>query len=208
MKITWIGHSCFKIESKGCSIILDPYADGSVPGYKPIRERVNAVFCSHGHGDHNGVSCVEIIPDAEFPFTVTTVETYHDDQMGKLRGKNIIHIIDDGECRIAHLGDIGCSLNEEQIRILSDLDAVMIPVGGYYTINAVQAEEMIEQIKPKMVLPMHYRDTKEDIVYGYDEIEGISKFLEDFSSVKTLERSEVDAKNIPAGVVVLQPQNH
>ena len=128
--------------------------------------------------------------------------------MGKLRGKNIIHIIDDGECRIAHLGDIGCSLNEEQIRILSDLDAVMIPVGGYYTINAVQAEEMIEQLKPKMFLTMHYRDTKEDIVYGYDEIEGISEFLEDFSSVKTLERLEVDTKNIPAGVVVLQPQNH
>lgn len=207
MKITWLGHSCFKLESKGQSIILDPYADGSVPGYKPLREKANAVFCSHSHGDHNGINGVEIIPEEKLLMTVTTIETYHDNQMGKIRGKNTIHIIDDGESKVAHLGDLGCELNEEQIQILSDLDAVMIPVGGYYTINAAEAEEIIEQIKPRMVLPMHYRDTIADIVYGYDEIDGISEFLENCDSLKTMGGSVIETNIIPAQVVVLQPQN-
>lgn len=207
MKITWIGHSCFKIESKGSSIILDPYADGSVPGYKPLREKANAVYCSHKHGDHSGEEWIEIIPDPKSPFTVTKISTYHDNQMGRLRGKNVIFIIEDGEHRIAHMGDLGCSLTKEQINQLTDLDAVMIPVGGFYTINAMQAAEIVELIEPRMVIPMHYRDMIEGVVYGYDEISGVSDFLEDFDSVITLNESEVNTNSIPARVVVLQPRN-
>ena len=90
MKITWIGHACFKIESDGYSIVLDPYADGSVPGFTPVREKANMVLCSHGHGDHNAADCVELTNGGENPFTITRIETYHDSQMGKQRGMNTI----------------------------------------------------------------------------------------------------------------------
>ena len=171
------------------------------------REKANAVYCSHKHGDHCGEECIEIIPDPKSPFTVTKISTYHDNQMGRLRGKNVIFIIEDGEHRIAHLGDLGCSLTKEQINQLTALDAVMMPVGGFYTINAMQAAEIMEQIKPRMAIPMHYRITVDGISYGYSEIDDVSGFLEDLDSLITLSGSEVDTSNIPAKVVVLQPKN-
>lgn len=209
LKITWIGHSCFKIESNGFSIILDPYSDGSVPGYSPVREKANMVLCSHGHGDHNAVQCVEIEEKRDSAISIARIETFHDDKQGSLRGKNTIHIIDDGTFRIAHLGDLGCALDAKQIKLLSGLDAVMMPVGGYYTIDARQAEKIVDQIKPKMVIPMHYRgEDNAKPAFGYDVLDEVSSFLEDFDSVKTMAGSSVDTKDIPAQIVVLQPQNY
>ena len=208
MKITWIGHACFKIESDGYSIVLDPYADGSVPGFTPVREKANMVLCSHGHGDHNAADCVELTNGGENPFTITRIETEHDSQMGKQRGMNTIHILDDGNSRIAHLGDLGCGLDEKQIELLYGLDAVMIPIGGYYTIDIQQAVKVIDQIKPKMILPMHYMSNeKAGIAFGYEVLDTVTDFLEFFDKVVTLEESTVDTLNIPAKVVVLKPQN-
>ena len=104
MKITYLGHSCFKIESQDYSIVLDPYQDGKVPGYLPIRETADQVLCSHGHGDHCGVENVTLRSGGTSPFTVEAIETWHDGQQGALRGQDTIHILDDGQCRIAHLG--------------------------------------------------------------------------------------------------------
>ena len=128
MTITYLGHSCFKIESKGFSIILDPYQDGKVPGYKPLRETADQVLCSHGHGDHCGTENVTLREGAESPFTVETIHTWHDDQQGALRGEDTIHILDDGQCRVAHLGDLGCEPTPEQREELKGLTALLIPV--------------------------------------------------------------------------------
>lgn len=157
MKITWLGHSCFKVESGGYGVVLDPYEDGSVPGCLPVRETADAVLCSHEHFDHNFRGGVTLVDSGRPAMRVEVIDTWHDDREGALRGSNKIHILDDGEVRIAHLGDLGCELDEAQKEQLTGLDAVLVPVGGYYTIDAAQARRLIDGIAPRVTVPMHYR---------------------------------------------------
>ena len=171
MNITWLGHSCFKIESQGYEIVLDPYQDEKVPGYKPLRVTADQVLCSHGHGDHCGVECVTLREGGKSPFTVETLHTWHDDRQGALRGEDTIHILDGGRCT-AHLGDLGCELTPEQKDRLRGLTALLIPVGGYYTIDAAQANALIEELSPNLVIPMHYRGEG----FGYDVISPLEAF--------------------------------
>lgn len=157
MKITWLGHSCFKVESKGYVIVLDPYEDGSVPGCLPVRETADEVLCSHEHFDHNFRGGVTLRDHGPSPVRVEVISTYHDDRKGELRGTDKIHILDDGQVRVAHLGDLGCQPEPEQLEHLKGLDAVLIPVGGYYTIDAARARQLAEKIGPRVTVPMHYR---------------------------------------------------
>lgn len=173
MKLTWLGHSCFKLESGGYTVILDPYKDGYVPGLAPIRESADAVFCSHEHSDHNARETVTLNQEQKkSPFTITEIHTWHDDTLGSKRGNNCIRIFDDGTYRAAHLGDLGCELKEEQMKQLMDLDVVMIPVGGFYTIDAKQAKALIDQIQPRLTIPMHYRGKD----FGYDVLGTVEDF--------------------------------
>ena len=208
MKLTWIGHSCFKIESNGYSIVIDPYEDGSVPGLLPVREQANMVLCSHEHGDHNARQCVKLLGGSENPFKITKIETYHDNKNGALRGSNIIYIIEDKHTRIAHMGDLGCMLTEDQVKVLLNIDAVMIPVGGYFTIDAGQAAAITEMIRPGMIIPMHYRSNeKSSHTFGYHVLGTVDDFVKAFDSRELLETSTVDTDAIRAKVVVLRPQN-
>lgn len=192
MKLTWLGHSCFKVESEGYSIILDPYAEGSVPGYRPVQETADRVLCSHGHKDHGAVECVTLRQGGTSPFTVETIETWHDDQQGALRGSDIIHILDDGQCRVAHLGDLGCELTAEQKDKLRGLTALLIPVGGYYTIDAGQASALADELSPTVVIPMHYRGAG----FGYDVIGPLA----DFTALRN------DGKEYPGSALELTPK--
>ena len=85
MKITWIGHSCFKVEEAGYRIVFDPYDDGYVPGLGPVRETAEEVLCSHEHGDHNARKRVTLVSGSKSPFTVTKIETFHDPLKGDRR---------------------------------------------------------------------------------------------------------------------------
>ena len=106
------------------------------------------------------------------------------------------------------MGDLGCELEPDQLKQLNGLNVMMVPVGGYYTIDAVQAARLVEQIRPVMTIPMHYRsDDKRTAEFGYTEISEVDDFLENMDSVKTLSSSEVDSKDALAQVVVLQPYN-
>ena len=172
MTITYLGHSCFSLESKEYKVILDPYQPDSVPGYQPLHEEAERVLCSHDHRDHSGTDCVTLGRGGEDPFTVTTLSTWHDDVQGAKRGPNTIHILDDGQCRAAHLGDLGCELTAEQLDQLRGLDALLIPVGGFYTIDARQAKALVDELKPRVVIPMHYRGEG----FGYDVIGPLSDF--------------------------------
>ena len=206
MKITWIGHVCFKIESNGYTLILDPYEDGYVPGLKPLRESANMVLCSHEHGDHNAKDLIEITEGKSSPFTITTIETFHDEVQGAKRGPDTIHIIDDGSFRIAHLGDLGGELEKEQIEQLKALDVCMIPVGGHYTIDGKQAAELVHQIQPGIVIPMHYRDDKAG--FGFDVISTVEDFAESMDSVVRLDQSTLSMDDLPdAQVVILSPRD-
>ena len=179
IRITWLGHACFLLESDGYSVLVDPYADHKVPGYGILRQEAHQVLCSHGHGDHNFTEAVTRKPDRPCPFRITALDTFHDDQQGALRGTDTIHILDNGTLRAAHLGDLGCDLTQNQKESLKGLDALMIPVGGYYTIDAAQARKLVEEIRPKVTIPMHYRSGD----LGYQEIGTLDAFTEFFDTV-------------------------
>lgn len=177
---------------------------GSVPGLSPVRETANVVLCSHEHGDHNNRNAIELQEVVTTPFTIECINTYHDEECGAKRGMNQIFIIDDGVNRIAHLGDLGCVLEEEQLEKLRGLDVMLIPVGGYYTIDAHQASELVRNTIPRIVVPMHYRDEE----MGYTEIGTVAEFTENMDSVMTLSLSEIETtQKLRAQVVVLQPVN-
>ncbi len=171
MKITWNGHSCFTLSTTDGSVVLDPYADQSVPGYRPLKLTADLVLCSHEHSDHNARQCVAL-SGKPCGIAVETVASWHDDAKGAKRGENTIHILNAEGMRIAHLGDLGCELSEEQTGLLQNLDVLMIPVGGFFTIDAAQAAEIVRMLRPRVVIPMHYRQG----LHGYPVIATARKF--------------------------------
>lgn len=204
MKITWLGHSCFAIESHGYRIVLDPYQDGSVPGLAPVRIEADRVLCSHGHSDHCGTECVSLRQGASSPFAVETIDTWHDDKNGAKRGPNTIHILDDGQFRIAHLGDLGCELTPAQKDRLRSLSALLIPVGGFFTINAAQAKELAGELMPAVVIPMHYRGKG----FGFPVIGKVERFTKLCGNAVFYSGSELELAPQTGGqTAVLKPQN-
>ena len=146
MKLTWYGHSCFLLETAEGSVVFDPYAPGSVPGLKLPPLRADAVLCSHGHRDHGFAGAVRL-SGKEPAFRVTKIDCFHDEKRGALRGVNTIHIVEAEGRRIAHLGDLGHELSTEQLAALGRIDVLLIPVGGYYTIDAKTACRVAEAVE-------------------------------------------------------------
>ncbi len=172
MEITWNGHSCFTVKTQEGSVVLDPYEDGKVPGLGPLRLEADAVLCSHEHGDHNfraGVS----LTGKPFGARVDAIPSWHDEVCGRKRGANTIHVLYAEGMKLVHLGDLGTELNREQIETLAAPDVLLIPIGGYYTINAAQALEIVEQLRPRITVPMHFRRGG----VGYDVIATPDEFL-------------------------------
>lgn len=172
--VTWLGHSCFKIQYGDYTMVIDPYKDRMVPGLSPLRVEADEVFTSHNHDDHGYVRAVTLRkPGAPSPFKVTKVRCHHDEVGGKKRGVNDIHVFEGEGLRFAHFGDIGEALDWPQMEALKSLDVAMIPVGGFFTIGPAEAKALIAQLKPRVVIPMHYRT--ED--FGFDAIADIRDFL-------------------------------
>lgn len=188
MKITWLGHSCFKVETKGYAIVLDPYEDGSVPGCGAVRETADEVLCSHEHFDHNFRKAVALKEHGSSPVKVEVISTFHDDKKGELRGGNKIHILDDGQVRIAHMGDLGCEPEPEQMARLRGLDGILIPVGGYYTIDAPLAKRLVELLKPRVTIPMHYRGEG----FGFDVLGTVKDYTKLCSDVRIYEENVLE----------------
>lgn len=169
MKIEYLGHACFRLDDE---LVIDPYKDGSVPGLSDLRVSAKKVICSHGHADHSGVECVEIVP-GECGFEILEVPSFHDDREGALRGPNTIFVITKNGEKLVHLGDLGHFPNEEQLKAISEADYLLIPVGGYYTIDAEMAVRICEACQPKCIIPMHYRTARS----GYPEIATVDEFM-------------------------------
>lgn len=162
MKIIWHGHSCFEIVSAQWTVVIDPYGNDTVPGFRPLKLTANAVFCSHQHGDHNNINAITIIKP-QVQIHQEEIQTFHDDVAGQKRGTNTIRIFEDHAFRVAHLGDLGCDLTAGQKAKLTGLDAIMVPIGGYYTIDAAAAKALMDILQPRVVIPMHYRSES----FGY-----------------------------------------
>lgn len=179
MKITWYGHSCFTVEHTGYTILFDPYYPDAVPGLQLPAMSAQKVLCSHQHKDHGAAGLVTLQPGPQNPFKISTIDVYHDHHDGAHRGKNTIHILEADGIRIAHLGDLGHLLTQEQAKPLQWLDAVMIPVGGHFTIDPTEARQVLDVIHPRVVIPMHYRGDG----FGYPVIGPVEDFLKKCNDV-------------------------
>ena len=170
MKIEYLGHACFLVD--GC-LLIDPYKDGSVPGLKPLRVSAVKVICTHRHADHSGVECVELV-DGSCDLEIQEVPSWHDDTHGALRGPNTIFVITSGSGeKLVYSGDLGHFPDAEQMAAISDADYLLIPVGGYYTIDAETAVRICEACRPKCIIPMHYRTATS----GYPELATVDEFV-------------------------------
>ena len=171
MKIKYHGHSCVEISSNNYTIVLDPYK--GVDGFKDISLKANEVICSHHHLDHAYTDEIEI-EKKESPFIVKTLSCFHDHEGGEKRGTNNIAVLMAEGKKIAHLGDLGHPLTKELIDELQNLDVLMIPVGGFYTIDKYEASEIVKQLNPKYVIPMHYSDKNK----GLNVLSSVEEFIE------------------------------
>ena len=156
MKLTWLGHSCFLAETALGRAVFDPYAEGSVPGYGAVRVEAEAVFCSHDHRDHGAAQAVTL-SGAPLTAQIEVINTYHDDRLGLLRGRNKIHILHAEGMRLAHLGDLGHMLSGSALKALRGVDVLLLPAGGHYTIDAKTAKKLADAVGARIVVPMHYR---------------------------------------------------
>lgn len=173
MKITYYGHSCFTLESEGYVIAIDPY-DSGVPGYGDLKLSANKVYCSHGHMDHAYTQAVEIVPaKCPSPFEVTELELPHDDAGGFKRGFSFVRMFRAEGKTVVHYGDIGCPVTDRAAELFKNADAALVPVGGFFTIDAPAALELIERTTPSLVIPMHYRKGTQ----GLRPIAELSEFL-------------------------------
>ena len=163
MEITWYGQSCFRIRERGCTVLTDPYSPDI--GLRVPRLTETIITVSHQHEDHNNTKAVRgsayvIHGPGEYEVGgvfVIGVPTFHDTKGGQERGKNTAYVIEMGDFRLCHLGDLGHVPSQEQIEQFSDMDVLFVPVGGRSTLTGARAAEVVTLLEPKLVIPMHYK---------------------------------------------------
>jgi L-ascorbate metabolism protein UlaG (beta-lactamase superfamily) len=196
MKLKWLGHSSFLITSdEGLRIITDPYSVGGGIKYGKIDESADIVVISHGHGDHSNVADVkgspEIVKNSKKARGIEFkgVASHHDSTRGSQRGQNTIFCFTVDGIRICHLGDLGHQLEGAQIAEVGAVDILLVPVGGFFTIDASAASQVCDKLNPKVIIPMHYKTAKCDY-----PIVSVEEFLKTRKGIKRLDVSEVEFK--------------
>lgn len=204
MIITWLGQSAFKLQDKissdGITVVTDPY--GKETGLKMPSFEADIVTVSHNHPDHNNVEALRGTPfiidcAGEYDtkgILIEGIDSYHDEEEGKLRGGNIIYRIEIDDISIVHLGDLGHVLSNEQLEKLVGTDILMIPVGGKSTLDAKKAVEVISQIEPRIVIPMHYKVDG----LAYEDFDPIEKFIKELGIEPSREEKlKISKKDLP-----------
>jgi L-ascorbate metabolism protein UlaG (beta-lactamase superfamily) len=180
MEITWLGHSCFRLKGKQATVITDPFSPAI--GYTLGKVTADIVTVSHPHPGHSYVQGVADEPrvlkspgEYESGGVLTVgVHTFHDNEKGAQCGKNTVFVIDVDDVMICHLGDLGHVLTAEQVAEINGVDVLLIPVGNVSTIDAVQAAQIVRQLEPKIVIPMHYKTEAEK-----KDLETADRFLKE-----------------------------
>jgi len=202
MVITWYGQSCFKIQSGETVLVTDPF-DKAI-GLTPPRGQVNIVTISHHHYDHDNLEALSaanpFVIDGPGEYEIKGVNVlgifcFHDNKEGKERGTNTAYIIEMEGIKICHLGDFGQEkLTNEQVELIDGVDILMIPVGGTYTINGEEAVDIINQIEPKIVIPMHYKIPGLNI-----KLDGVEGFLKEMgvSQKEAVDKLTIKKKDLP-----------
>ncbi|MEK7541320.1 MAG: MBL fold metallo-hydrolase [Patescibacteria group bacterium] len=212
MVITWYGQACFRVQSGELTVAIDPFSKEI--GLTPPRFKADIVLVTHGHFDHNNAAALAGSPfvisgPGEYEVqgvTARGIATYHDRVQGKERGFNTIYRIDMEGISLLHMGDFGEEkVRDETLEEIGDIDILMIPVGGTYTIAGADAARIVKQIEPAYVIPMHYK-----LPGVKANLEGVEQFLKEMGASKTepAEKLTLKKKDIPeegkATVVVLK----
>ncbi len=207
MNIIWYGQSCFKLSSSAknlsgepITLITDPF-DKSI-GLNPPRTSADIVTVSHQHHDHNNVAAIKGEPfvvdgPGEYEIKGVTIEgipSFHDKKQGAERGDNTIYVIKMDEIKICHLGDLGHSLTDKQMEKIDGIDILMIPVGGNFTISWDEADSVINQVEPRIVIPMHYHLPGLKI-----KLDPVDKFCKEMgvSAKETVSKISLKKKDLP-----------
>ena len=214
MTISWYGHSCFKITNQGghLTIITDPFDKGI--GLIPPRSNADIVTISHDHYDHNNIKAISGNPfiinnPGEYEIKgirIIGCSSFHDKKQGQEKGLNTIYLIEIDKIRICHLGDFGQErLTDEQLEAIGQVDILIIPIGGTFTLNAQEAIKVAEQLEPHLIIPMHYKLAGLKI-----DLAGLIEFLKEMGLNKkpavdklTVKKKDLIGKDME--VVVLKP---
>jgi L-ascorbate metabolism protein UlaG (beta-lactamase superfamily) len=206
MEITWLGHSCFKLKGKQSTVITDPFSPAI--GYTLGKVTADIVTVSHPHPGHSYVQGVADEPrilkspgEYESGGVLSVgVHTFHDNEKGAQRGKNTVFVIDVDDVMICHLGDLGHVLTAEQVAEINGVDVLLIPVGGVSTIDAVQAAQVVRQLEPKIVIPMHYKTEAEK-----KDLETAERFLKEMGVKEAVPQPKlsVNKSSLPLAMQVV-----
>ncbi len=169
MEISWLGHACFSLRGKNVTLISDPFTPQHGEASRLSKINATIVTISHNHPGHNYVEGVGGV-DSKSPRVVrgpgeyeisdvliTGIASYHDNKRGQEQGRNTIYVIHMDDITVCHLGDLGHTLQEEQLEEVADADVLLLPIAGHNNINVAQAVEVIGQVEPRVVIPMHYQ---------------------------------------------------
>ncbi|MBI2848180.1 MAG: MBL fold metallo-hydrolase [Chloroflexi bacterium] len=205
MEINWLGHSCFNIKGNSATIITDPYSPDS--GYSMGQQSAQIVTVSHQHPCHSFVQAVAGSPrlitrPGEYEVSgvlIIGVATFHDREGGQSRGKNNVYLTEIDEVFVCHLGDLGHTLTASQLEEIGRVDVLLLPVGGVSTIDATLAAEVVRQLEPKIVIPMHYKT--EALAR---DLESVDRFLQEMGTKESAPRPKltVTKSNLPASTQI------
>lgn len=196
MDIYFYSQALFKLKGKTATVVIDPF-DPQAIGLKlpkPQELEADAVLITHDHPDHNNLSAVSgnpvrIMGPGEYEIkgvSINGVSLYHDKTQGSERGKNTIYNIQIDGLNVTHLGDLGHTLSEEQIEEIGNTDILMVPVGGTYTIDAKLAAEVVAELEPKIIIPMHYKLPGLKV-----ELDEVDKFLKEMGAENVVSQTKL-----------------
>jgi L-ascorbate metabolism protein UlaG (beta-lactamase superfamily) len=212
MKIKWLGHAAFLITTdSGIRIVTDPYHTGERLKYGEINESADIVTLSHEHADHNNFAAVKGSSEAirgagrvmAKGIEIRGIATYHDDADGSKRGTNTVFCFEIDGMNVCHLGDLGHPLTAKQLSEVGPVDVLLTPICGFYTIDATTATELVDRLKPRVTIPMHFKNSECDY-----PVAGVDEFLRGKQNVACSDTSEVEFKKeaLPdSQILVLKP---
>lgn len=216
MTIKYLGHSSFFIKSKDARVVTDPY-DPSI-GIKFPKIEADIVTVSHEHSDHSRADLVQGAPliidwPGEFEKNGVRIfgyKSWHDKEKGAQRGENILYKIEVEDISILHCGDMGVIPDDKLLDEIGEVDILLVPVGGYYTIDSAEAVELIKAVEPAIAIPMHYNDIKRLDQKTFKEVAPLEEFVKKWEGAKVTEDQLVIKKEDlteETRLVILNPEN-
>jgi len=195
------------------SLIFDPFKGTGLPEPKA---KADIVLCSHSHSDHNNAAVVKHEKSVVLEgFTGTKqidsvsikgVATFHDDAQGGKRGRNSVYVVGLDDITFGHLGDLGQALSSSQVSEIGSLDVLFLPIGGFYTIGPEEARKVMDSLKPRITVPMHYR--MHGMSATFDKLSTIEDFIRKDDSAKRLDGPSfsVAKANLPEKSQIVIPK--